>query len=204
MKICIEGNGSFGSFLRELLSPEFLISDSADSVILAVPLSTYDHYGDKHKGKHLVNVCSVQSPSTDILLKHTPWVTSIHPLFGRRTPSEFRNSILTKSCCNLGNGDSCKVDEEFEFIRGFKKVSSIFSIDQNGKEFTPESHDILMAKTHLAAVLCAKQSKVLLDRTNDIPDTLIPHSFRLLRNFVKTLEDMPAGTMESILANRYG
>lgn len=36
------------------------------------------------------------------------------------------------------------------------------------------------------------------------PDEFIPNSFRLLREFVMTMDDMPVGTMESILANRYG
>lgn len=37
MKIQIIGEGSFGSFLNELLSPIFEIDKDADSVILAVP-----------------------------------------------------------------------------------------------------------------------------------------------------------------------
>jgi len=60
-----------------------------------------------------------------------------------------------------------------------------------------------MAKTHLAAVIAAEQAKIFIDRAKDIPDECIPNSFRLLRNFVRTLEDMPKGTLESIKANPY-
>ena len=60
-----------------------------------------------------------------------------------------------------------------------------------------------MAKTHAAAVLAAKQAKHFVDAAADIPDELIPNSFRLLSEFVKTLDDMPAGTIESIMANPY-
>ena len=61
-----------------------------------------------------------------------------------------------------------------------------------------------MSRTHLAAVQAARQMKVITDRSADITDEFIPNSFRLLREFVRTMDDMPVGTMESILANRYG
>ena len=60
-----------------------------------------------------------------------------------------------------------------------------------------------MAKTHVAAVLAAKQMKVFVERAEDIPDEFLPNSFRLMRDFVKTLDDMPQGTIESIMANPY-
>ena len=60
-----------------------------------------------------------------------------------------------------------------------------------------------MAKTHVAAVLAAKQMKVFVERASDIPDEYIPNSFRLMREFVRTLDDMPPGTIESIMANPY-
>jgi len=75
--------------------------------------------------------------------------------------------------------------------------------DPKGEDFTPDSHDRLMARTHVAAVLAAKQMKVFVDRAEDIPDELIPNSFRLMRDFVRTLDDMPQGTIESIMANPY-
>jgi hypothetical protein len=60
-----------------------------------------------------------------------------------------------------------------------------------------------MAKTHLAAVMAAKQLQIYVDRAKDIPDFLLPNSFRLMKQFVQTLDDMPPGTIESIMANPY-
>ena len=45
--------------------------------------------------------------------------------------------------------------------------------------------------------------RVFVERADDIPDELIPNSFRLMRDFVRTLDDMPQGTIESIMANPY-
>ncbi len=221
MKLKIVGNGAFGSFLKELLGNAvskkddgdnlFTICDDAESVILAVPISAYDEVASKHKDKHLINVCSVQKPSTDICLKHSDRVTSIHPLFGRRTPSDKRNSIFTHSASK--NHDIWFSEESIEndFLLRFITVSNIIyfdysqglTMDEQHPKFTPESHDILMAKTHVAAVMAAKQLKVYTDRVKDVPDELIPNSFRLMREFVKTLDDMPPGTVESIMANPY-
>ena len=200
-KIFIIGNGSFGTFLTDLLDPHFevcLSADKAESIILAVPASAYNEIGERFKDKHLVNVCSVQKPTTDILLKHTDRVTSIHPLFGKRTPADKRNSILTYSF-DTDNDTWFSKDNGIEawFLSKFGKISNVHA------GFTPESHDILMAKTHATALMAAKQLQVFTDRVKDIPDCLIPNSFRLMREFVKTLEDMPAGTVESILTNPY-
>jgi len=199
MKIQIIGEGSFGTFLNELLGPLFDIDKSADSVILAVPVSAYDSLASGHRDRHLINVCSVQKPSTEMALRYTPNVTSIHPLFGQRTPVEKRNSIFTYGVPPDGEF----ADTEREFLEIFSQVSTIKRTDPNGEEFTPDSHDQLMAKTHVAAVVAARQMKVFVDRASDIPDEYIPNSFRLMRDFVNTLEDMPHGTMESILANPY-
>ena len=202
MKINIIGDGSFGTFLSELLSPLFEIDANADSAILAVPISAYDSVASENCDKHLINVCSVQKPSTETLLKYTSSVTSIHPLFGRRTPADKRNSIVTRKF-SAQNYDLPFAENEREFIDGFSRVSKLAVTDPNGAVFTPDSHDQLMAKTHVAAVLAAKQMKVFVDRASDIPDEYIPNSFRLMREFVKTLDDMPAGTIESIMANPY-
>lgn len=196
MKLTIIGDGSFGSFMKELLAPHFEICDNADSVMLAVPISAYDEVASKHKGKHLINVCSVQKPSTDICLKHSEFVTSLHPLFGRRTPANKRNTLFTHSCikCN----DTWHDDQrEVEFLKRFNNVSKVYN------SYSPEEHDILMAKTHVAAVMGAQQLKVFVDRVKDVPDEFIPNSFRLMREFVKTLEDMPQGTTDSIMANPF-
>jgi len=202
MKINIIGDGSFGKFLKELLPVHgFNITNDAYSVILAVPISAYESVAHElcfTKKMHLINVCSVQESSTNILLRHTSEVTSIHPLFGKRTPELKRNSILTYEC---------GYDSEKEFIDKFGKVSNIFDnnqmMDKTWERFTPESHDKLMARTHLKAVHAAQLIKPFVTDTTDIPDELIPNSFRLLRDFVKTLDDMPRGTLESILANPY-
>jgi len=211
MKIQIIGNGAFGSFLKELLAPHCEITETSsieNTVILAVPASSYDECGRIYGGfykSHLVNVCSVQKPTTDTLLRFTDRVTSIHPLFGRRTPADKRNSILTLSPNQIQKendtwsmGDSAHAD----FMKVWEKVS-VVSNAMDGKMFTPESHDLLMAKTHAAAVMAAKQLKVFTDRVANVPDKLIPNSFRLMRQFVQTLDDMPVGTVESIMANPY-
>lgn len=202
MKIKIVGDGAFGSFLkRELPAYDFEISDTAEVVILAVPISAYDECGALFKDKHLINVCSVQKPSTDILLKHTERVTSIHPLFGARTPVEKRFSILTR-LANIDNDTWYLCPLESEFLRRFRKFS-IVNHELNGKRITPEDHDLIMAKTHVAAVNAAKQLKIYTERAQDIPDEFIPHSFRKVRELVKTLDDMPVGTMQSIMANTF-
>ena len=199
MKINIIGDGAFGTFLKELLTPYFEITADADSVVLAVPISAYETLASEHRGKHLINVCSVQKPSTEHLLKYTDQVTCIHPLFGERTPADKRNTIVTQTLRPEGRFSSVERD----FLESFEKVSRLIYDDQDGNAFTPDSHDRLMAKTHVAAVVAAKQMKVFVDRANDIPDELLPNSFRLMRDFVKTLDDMPPGTIESIMANPY-
>ena len=203
MKINIIGDGSFGTFLYELLAPLFDIDTDADSVILAVPISAYDSVASENREKHLINVCSVQKPSTDMILKYTSSVTSIHPLFGRRTPADKRNSIVTKTFSKDKGAHEIFAVSEREFLDGFSQISRLAFTDPNGAEFTPDSRDRLMAKTHVAAVVAARQMKVFVDRASDIPDEYIPHSFRLMRDFVNTLDDMPHGTMESIMANPY-
>lgn len=168
----------------------------ADSYILAIPISAYNSVAQNlttSSNVHLINVCSVQSTSTNILLNYTNQVTSIHPLFGKRTPLDKRNSILTHKCGS---------ENERVFLEKFSVISSVLSTF-NGENITPDIHDRLMSKTHVAAVMAAKQMKIFVDRADDIPDELIPNSFRLLRQFVKTLDDMPQGTMESIMANPY-
>ncbi|HQU90976.1 MAG TPA: hypothetical protein PLK77_01695 [Pyrinomonadaceae bacterium] len=199
MKLGIIGKGSFGTFLETILEPHFEIADDADSLILAVPISAYETVAAENKDKHLINVCSVQQPSTEHILHYTDAVTGIHPLFGSRTPVEGRNAIVTR---RISDGSKFS-DNESQFLEGFAKVSALMYKDPKGEDFTPDSHDRLMARTHVAAVLAAKQMKVFVDRADDIPDELIPNSFRLMREFVRTLDDMPQGTIESIMANPY-
>jgi hypothetical protein len=102
MKLTIIGDGVFGTFLKELLKDKFELQCfggdelTAESVILAVPISAYKQIAAQLYDKHLINVCSVQSPSTEILLHEAERVTSIHPLFGPRTAADKRNSIGRK------------------------------------------------------------------------------------------------------------
>lgn len=199
MKLQIIGSGEFGTFLNELLAPHFELGKDAESVVLAVPISAYESLASGHRDRHLINVCSVQKPSTEMVLRYTENVTSIHPLFGKRTPPEKRNTILTKKLA----ADSPYGSNEREFLERFALVSNIIQTDRDGSAFTPESHDMMMAKTHVAAVVAARQMKVFVDRASDIPDEFIPNSFRLMREFVETLDDMPQGTIESIMANPY-
>lgn len=203
MQVHIVGDGAFGSFLKELLSPHFEISTAADSVILAVPISAYETVAADNAEKHIINVCSVQRPSTEHILRYTENVTCIHPLFGARTPENKRNSVVSRTISESGPAGSRFVANEKAFLDGFANVSSLMYEDHKGERFTPDSHDRLMARTHAAAVLAAKQMKVFVDRAEDIPDELLPNSFRLMRDFVKTLDDMPQGTIESIMANPY-
>lgn len=208
MKVTIIGDGAFGTFLKELLKDHVTLcpfkgGETAETVILAVPISAYKGLAAQLDDKHLVNVCSVQKPSTDILLEYADRVTSIHPLFGKRTPPDKRNSILTYSYSTCNDTWLSEDRQEFEFLEMWSKVSTIQTKDIEGNSFTTDSHDALMAKTHLAALMAAKQLKVYTDRVANVPDNLIPQSFRLMREFVKTLEDMPPGTVESIMANPY-
>jgi prephenate dehydrogenase len=208
MRLTIIGDGAFGTFLKDLLKDHFEFQPfegglTAESVILAVPISAYKSLAAQLWDKHLINVCSVQKPSTDILLQYTNRVTSIHPLFGKRTPSNKRNSILTHSYISCNDTWLSEDTLESDFLKIWSIVSTIQINDAIGEKFTPDSHDALMAKTHVAALMAAKQLKVFTDRVVNVPDELIPQSFRLMREFVKTLDDMPPGTIESIMANPY-
>ena len=209
LRVEIIGDGAFGKFLGELLSNHILHTEHSYIKILAVPASSYDacgrYYGADPKSL-LVNVCSIQKPTTDALLKYTDRVTSIHPLFGRRTPADKRNSILTHRC-KVYDDTWYQDHTEAEFLKMFAKVSNIYDsitgIGGTEVKYTPETHDLLMAKTHASALMAAKQLKVFTDRVSGVPDHLIPNSFRQMREFVRTLDDMPAGTVESIMANPY-
>ncbi len=199
MKLDIIGDGAFGSFLKELLPGVFEIGTGAETVILAVPISAYESVAAANSTKHLINVCSVQKPSMEMALRHTENVTGLHPLFGQRTPADRRNAIITREL----PADGPFAEKEREFLEGFSKVAKLIREDHAGERFTPDSHDRLMAKTHVAAVLAAKQMKVFVERADGIPDEFLPNSFRLMRDFVRTLDDMPQGTIESIMANPY-
>ena len=207
MNIEIIGNGVFGTFLFQLFSKEspkdsFRLVDilkedascEADVSILAVPAHAYREVLDKCDWRHVVNICSVQKDTTEWCRAVTENLTSLHPLFGPRTPADKRYSIQTFGC------DS---ETEAKFLRMWSKISTIKTHLSDGEAIYPDLHDRMMARTHVAAVLAAKQLKVFVDRASDIPDELVPNSFRLMRDFVKTMEDMPVGTTSSILSNPY-
>jgi|TARA_R110002110_G_scaffold148108_1_gene339092 prephenate dehydrogenase len=190
MKIQIIGNGSFGTFFKDFLSGHFEIVDEADVVILAIPISAYDEVAQQHRGKVIVNVCSVQSEANEIIAKYTKRGVGLHPLFGARTPKDISNYNCIETYGDLDD------DTVFTFIYKMGKITNISSM-------TDIEHDKLMAKTHGASMMLAKQAKHVVDGVGDIPDKFVPNSFKLLRKFVETLEDMPAGTVEGILSNPY-
>jgi prephenate dehydrogenase len=188
MNIHIEGQGVFGKFLAELLPQYgFTIDIEAPAVILAIPFSGYQEAAPRFQNRYLINVCSVQLPSNDIICRSTTHFTGLHPLFGPRTPEDKRSSILTHTC-------KCSLEEEF--LPLWEKISKIIKMG-------PSLHDYSMLHTHVVALKVAEFAKPLIKDAEGIADDLIPHSFRLLRQFVQTLEDMPEGTVNSIKANPY-
>jgi len=98
MKVKIIGNGVFGIFLKEIFAPFVDFSDEAEHVFLAVPIDAYSEVAAENKGKHLINICSVQHASNNICLEYSENVTGLHPLFGPRSPKDNRVSVLTHSC----------------------------------------------------------------------------------------------------------
>ncbi|MCK5555710.1 MAG: prephenate dehydrogenase/arogenate dehydrogenase family protein, partial [Alphaproteobacteria bacterium] len=98
MKINIIGNGVFGTFLKKCFSELIELSEDADIVILAVPISAYKDVAKKHAGKHLINVCSVQMKTNEICGGYSKYVTGIHPVFGPNSPKSGRTCIVTKTC----------------------------------------------------------------------------------------------------------
>ena len=203
MKINIVGTGSFGSFLRELTEPHFEFDEDAETVVLAVPISAYDVLAKKFIKRHLVNVCSSQGPSTDIILRHTANLTCIHPLFGRNTPADKRYAIVTRLLSTHRDSQHRFAGNEAALLDGLSQICKMHFSDPNGIPFSPRSHDRLMARTHIAALVAARQVKTLVERAREVPDEYLPNSFRLLRQFVVAVDQMPTGTTQSIMANPY-
>lgn len=147
LEVLIVGNGAFGTFLKEVLAKHCVFSNFAKCVILAVPEANYEEVAQRHAGKHLVNVCSVQQRTTDIVRNWGSSYTSIHPLYGKRTLQEERNAILTDETNSLM---SRKV------VALFKKISPVHKHDERGKRFNPESHDRLMRRVHAEPLMAIK------------------------------------------------
>jgi prephenate dehydrogenase len=199
--VAIEGTGVFGTFLRKELAPHFTIVDTANIVILAVPAAAYREMADKHQGKHLVNVCSVQEETTNICLEFTAMVTSIHPMFGPRSPADGRTCILTYQD---QNGLSKQRDAEIQLvIDTFAKISSKIVTEFNGQPMTPRLHDEMMAKTHKQVVQISDHILQIVEDAKDIPDECLPTSFKRLRDMAEQFLDMPPGTRDSILSNKH-
>ena len=203
MKINILGSGPFGRFLRELTEPFFEFGEDAKTVILAVPISAYNSLAKCYIDRHLVNVCSTQGPSTDILLRHTANITCIHPLFGRNTPADKRYAIVTRVLSTNSVRQNPFAGNEAALFDGLSQICKLHFRDYNGNPFSPGTHDRLMARTHIAALVAAKRIKRLVERADDVPDEYLPNSFRLLRQFVATVDQMPIGTVQSIMANPF-
>lgn len=201
MKINIVGNGSFGTFLKkEFIAKGHEVNRTAkyDIHILAVPFQSYEKvatYLVKEYGKyiHLVNVCSVQEETNKILAKAVGTqgtVTGIHPLFGERSSKNIsdRVSIVTW----VHSSKSQKV------LNLFSEISMVREDGISGKE-----HDEMMAKTHLKVVEISQQIQKIVEEAEGIPDYMWTPSFRKMKEMADQFLDMPAGTKDSILANKY-
>lgn len=180
MKVKIVGDGSFGSFLKVLFHP--LLDEKADVVILAVPADAYEEVASAHKNKHLVNVCSRQHKTNQILQRHSMVVTGIHPLFGERTfGNDNRKCIVTHYTAHR-SGD---------VIQLFQGLGCTFSY-MGGEE-----HDKLMARTHKPVLTILEFIGQFLDRNEDIPEDLLVPSYKAMRTFYESFK-MPEGTINSM------
>jgi len=98
MKLHIVGNGYYGKFLSKILAPYADFTENAETVILAVPFSAYQEVAEKFRGKHLINICSIQEASNEICQKYSANVTGFHPLFGPKSSDKNRRGVLTLEC----------------------------------------------------------------------------------------------------------
>ena len=190
MKIKIIGQGVFGSFLAKELGKHAAISDDAEIVIMAVPVTAYDDVAQKHAGRHLVNVCSVQRKATEACLKHSPKVTGIHPMFGPQSPVDGRTCIVTHTC-----------DNSSEVVDLFKKISAEIVTHHNGQPITGQAHDDMMRKTHLPVLMFGELAALIVEQAKDVPDNCLPTSFKRLKALAEQMKDMSPGTVESIRSN---
>jgi len=195
--ITIVGRGAFGTYMEGMLSMHGArITDCADIVLLAVPASSIKSAAADNPGKFLVNVCSIQSTTNDLCLESSERVLGLHPLFGSRSPNGVRKTaILT-----LHSTDS----ETEKIVTGiFRKFSDIIDEKPDGRPITAIWHDQLMADSHMAAINIAIEASEKLKKIKNIPDMYLPTSVVKLRELTSLLQDMPKGTMESIMANPF-
>lgn len=191
MDITIIGDGMFGTFLKKELAAHATITDDADIVIMAVPVSAIDSVAAKYQGRHLVNVCSVQRQPTADCLKHSARVSAIHPMFGPNSPVSGRTCILTHQC-----------DDSAGVVELFAKISSeIVTHDSAGRTITPAIHDEMMRKTHLPVLMFGELAALIVEQARDVPDNCLPTSFKRLKALAEQMKDMSPGTVESIRSN---
>lgn len=190
MKVAIVGRGVFGSFLARELEKHAEIADDADTVIMSVPFSSYGAVGEKYKGRHLVNVCSVQQRPNEACLKWSQRVTGIHPMFGPQSPAANRTCIVTHQCA-----------ESPAVFDLFKKIGCEIVTHANGKLITGQTHDAMMRKTHLPVLMFGELAALIVEQAGDVPDNCLPTSFKRLKALAEQMKDMSPGTVESIRSN---
>ena len=201
LSVTIIGDGSFGTFLKKLFakSDAITLTNNALIVILAVPLDAYDQVARQHKDKLLVNVCSVQSQSNDICLKYSADVLGLHPLFGARTSDSMDKICLATHRASDGIGGS--LEESFLHVLSGLGIFVLFETDC-GEPITAEWHDRLMAKSHLKALEIAEMVAPIFAELG-VSTMYLPGSARKMFDLVAMLQDMPKGTRDSIMANKY-
>lgn len=197
------GQGVFGTFLAKELgehatSVVFDTDDNVDMskidiVVLAVPANAYREVANKYNNYHIVNVCSIQDSTTvELIESGAKHFTSIHPMFGPRSPREGRTCILTKATENSA-----------QVIELFSKICDKIVTEANGTIITPSLHDLMMSKTQLEVVKISDHILRIVEQARDIPDDCLPTSFKRLREMATQFLDMPPGTKSSIIANQF-
>ncbi len=190
MKVAIVGRGVFGTFLEKELEKHAEITDDADIVLIAVPISAFADVAKKYAGRHLVNLCSVQRQPNDVCSLHSDRVTGLHPMFGPQSPPTNRTCIVTLKCA-----------ESEAIFDLFKKIGCEI-VTHNGKvEITGQEHDEMMRKTHLPVLMFGELAALIVEQAKDIPDNCLPTSFKRLKALAEQMKDMSPGTVESIRSN---
>ncbi len=190
MKVAIVGRGVFGTFLEGELKKYAEISDDADIVLIAVPISAFEDVAKKHAGKHLVNLCSVQRQPNDVCQKHSKRVTGLHPMFGPQSPTTNRTCIATLTCAES--------EAVFDL---FRKIGCEIVTHNGSTQITGQGHDEMMRKTHLPVLMFGELAALIVEQAKDIPDNCLPTSFKRLKSLAEQMKDMSPGTVESIRSN---
>jgi prephenate dehydrogenase len=193
LKIHIVGNGVFGTFLKEIFTPYVEFSEKAEHVFMAVPFDAYEVVAKKYANKHLINVCSIQEEPNRICQQYSKIVTGIHPMFGPRSPDTGRSAAVTQWCQHTD-----------QIISLFGKVNAMAVSElPDGRLLTGKLHDQIMAESHAVTVHLHRFMQPVIEKSNWIPDTFLPASYKKLREFLAQFGDMPDGTIRSIEANPY-